>query len=99
MQWLTFIVWAVLTVFSLVLLPETLYDRDVNLAIIPPRQTYIQQLRWKKFGGNLTFRSFTRPFLLLKYPAILFPIFYYGNMYGFCVFGALGVLPFVSFQV
>ena len=36
---------------------------------------------------------------MLMYPSVFFPAFYYGNLYGFCVFGALGMIPFVSIQV
>lgn len=47
------------------------------------------------FDAKLTLEKFYRPFLLLKQPLIFIMGFYYGNVFGFCIFGALGILPFV----
>ena len=95
MQWLTFFWWCSLLV-PCAFLPETLYHRNYDTAVIPTKHTFLQRIRWKKFEGNLTYKTFLRPFVMLKYPSIFIPVFYYGNMYGFCVFGGLSVLPYVS---
>jgi MFS family permease len=96
MQWLTFFVWAALIIPCATLLPETLYHRSYNLDVIPAKETYFQQLKWKHLGAKFHLEPFARPLVLLKYPSVLFPVFWYGNLYGFCVFGGLGILPFVS---
>jgi MFS family permease len=100
MQWLTFFLWCVLLVSCVVALPETLYDRHHNLVDIPSKKTYLQRLKWMSSPGRkLTFRSFWHPCTMFFYPSVIFPGFYYGTLYGFCVFGALGMLPFVRHLV
>ncbi|KIX05595.1 uncharacterized protein Z518_06467 [Rhinocladiella mackenziei CBS 650.93] len=100
MQWLTFIIWSVLLVLCVVALPETLYDRHHGLLDVPPKKTYVQRLKWKHFKGRqLTFRNFWHPCTMFFYPSVIFPGFYYGNLYGFCVFGALGMLPFAFAEI
>ncbi|OQU96344.1 hypothetical protein CLAIMM_02441 [Cladophialophora immunda] len=94
MQWLTFFIWCGLLVLCLVALPETLYDRHHQLVDVPPKKTYVQRLKWKRFPmRRLTFRSFWHPCTMFFYPSVILPGFYYGNIYGFCVFGALGMIP------
>jgi MFS family permease len=96
MQWLTFLLWAALLIVCATMLPETLYHRDYNLEVAPPKETYFQSLKWKYMGTKFRLGPFARPFIMLKYPSVLLPVFWYGNLYGFCVFGGLGILPFVS---
>ena len=95
MQWLCFIMWGVWLPF-IALLPETMYYRRYDLTDIPVRETYLQRLKWKKFESKLTAESFYRPFRMLKYPSIYIIGTYYGFVYGFCLYGALAILPYVS---
>jgi hypothetical protein len=95
MQWITVIMWGALLPFC-ALLPETMYYRSYSLTDIPARETYLQRLKWKKFGLKLTLESFYRPFRMLKYPPVFIIGTYYGIVYGFCLYGALAILPFVS---
>lgn len=98
MQWVTFFIWCGIFLVCVVALPETLYDRHHDLVEVPPKKTYMQRLKWQRFKTRqLSFRSFWHPCTMFFYPSVIFPGFYYGNLYGFCVFGALGMIPFVSF--
>lgn len=96
MQWICFIMWGALLPFC-ALLPETMYNRSYTLTEIPARETFLQRLKWKKFEQKLTLQSFYRPFRMLKYPPVFIMGTYYGVVYGFCLYGALSILPFVSF--
>ncbi|KAF9890540.1 hypothetical protein FE257_005945 [Aspergillus nanangensis] len=93
MQWLNFILWGVL-IFLCLFMQETLYHRQVGMQSIPPKDSFFQRIKLKKFDGSLTLRSFYKPLLAAWYPSIFFPTIYYGNIYGFGIFGSLGVLPF-----
>ncbi|KAJ9634830.1 hypothetical protein H2204_006063 [Knufia peltigerae] len=100
MQWLTFFLWCVLLASCVAALPETLYDRHHNLVDVPSKKTYLQRLKWMSFPRRkLTFRSFWHPCIMFSYPSVIFPGFYYGTLYGFCVFGALGMLPFAFAEI
>ncbi|KAH8804875.1 major facilitator superfamily domain-containing protein [Xylogone sp. PMI_703] len=100
MMWLTFLLWCPMIILSVVCLPESLYYRE-NLSIqpVPEMESYIHRLRLRKFNGNLTLKSFYKPFLLWKYPSIMFPAIYYGNLFGFCAFGTLGILPLAFVEI
>lgn len=98
MQWLCFFIWGALLLPCALLLPETLYHRQYGLIEVPPRENWVQRLKWKQFPTRLSAGSFFGPFRVLKYPSVVLVGFYYGNLYGFCVFGALAILPFVSYS-
>ncbi|RFU29413.1 hypothetical protein B7463_g6927, partial [Scytalidium lignicola] len=94
MQWLCFFMWCALLPPCALLLPETLYHRRHGLLEIPPRERWVERLKWKRFDTKLNAEIFFGPFRLLKYPSVVLMGIYYGNVYGFCVFGALAILPF-----
>ena len=95
MMWLTFFAWAGLLI-PCALLPETRFDRRYDLQEIPVREAWLQRLKWKKFEGHLTAAKFYRPLFMVKYPSVTLTAVYYGNVYGFVVFGFFSVVEFVS---
>ncbi|KIW28977.1 uncharacterized protein PV07_04828 [Cladophialophora immunda] len=94
MMWVTFFMWCLQLVWDVFLLPETLYQKRGDIDPVPQKESWLHRLRFRRFDGHLTAEDFYKPFMLWKYPSIIFPAIYYGNMYGFCAFASLGILPY-----
>lgn len=98
MQWLCFFMRCPMIILCVFGIPETLYERkQLVFDEPPPRQTYLQSFKWKKFNRKSTAELWYRPFLMFKYPSVLFIAFFWANMFQFITFGIMGSLPFVRF--